>query len=189
MEGNLYLDCETTGKIRDGLHWKTHYYLFPRIVSIAWRLNGIEKYFIVNQVGKPIPHGATLVHGITDEMCAQSPHYIQVVLKELIADALEARLIVAHNTYFDTSIAKANTLREFGENSKEAIQIIQALDKSKRRDTMRQSATYAGGWSTLVKLHEKLFGEPYAHPHNAMADVRAVEDCYTKLVELKVIKP
>ncbi len=184
---NLFPDIETTGLPRKEYNWQIHYELFPRIVSIAWRFNGVEKYYILNQKGRKIPPAATDIHGITDEMCAMSEHYTQVILKEFIEDTLNAERIIGHNIYFDSSIIKANVLREFGSDSLEAELIIKGLDKYKRLDIMRKSASFNKGWSTLSILHEKLFGVKH-RAHNAAADAKAVEDCFNKLVELNVIQ-
>src|SRR5687768_7702204 len=158
---NLILDVETTGLIGNGkdiLNWEKDYKRFPRIVSIAWKMADEITSTIVNQRGEPIPPGATKVNGVTDELAAKSEYTIDSVLLWLIEDSLKADFIIGHNLYFDTSVIKANALREFGPSSQRSKDIIKGLDKHKRIDIMRLSAKAFGGWNTLEKLHEKMFG-------------------------------
>jgi DNA polymerase III epsilon subunit-like protein len=188
---NLYIDIETTALIPKDADWRRDYRMFPRIVSIAWKLTGehlnIDKHYIINQCGKPLPASAIRIHGITDDICESSKHFIRPVLREFIEDAQEADLIIGHSIYFDSSIIKANVYKLFGPDSNEAFGIEEALHKRKRIDIMRLSAKYCYGWSTLEKLHNKLFGCGFK-AHDAHEDVNAVERCYLKLVELGVIK-
>lgn len=184
---NLYIDVETTSLIRKDTDWETEYLKFPRIVSIAWRMNEIQRYFILNQCGKPIPPQATNVHGITDDMCKESRYYIRPILRQFIREAEDSDFVIGHNIYFDSCIIKANVLREFGQDSEEAIKIKEILHKSKRIDIMRKAVSYNKGWLTLEKMHNKLFGCGFK-AHDAQEDTKAVERCYLKLVELGVIK-
>lgn len=186
----LFLDVETTGLVRNGQQWDKDYAHFPRIVSIAWKFEGDRKYdyFILNQEGKDIPAGAARIHGITNEVAAKSPWTFRDVLPWLIEDALQATQIVGHNLYFDTSVIKANTLSTFGVQSKESKLAIQALDKMKRFDIMRASASFNKGYITLHALHKKLFNNEY-HAHSAYQDVFAVERCFNELLKREIIKP
>lgn len=184
---NMFLDIETTGIPLKGAEWRVDYMKFPRIVSICWRVNGVSNYHIINQCGKHIPESATKVHGITNEVCSKSRTFIKPLLRAFIEDAIKCEFIIGHNTYFDTSILKANVYREFGPDSKEAHQVNEALSKHKRIDIMRLSASYNKGWMTLDKLHKKLLGCGIK-AHHAAIDASALEDCYLKLVEIGVVK-
>lgn len=191
MNGPLFLDVETTGLIPKTWNWQTDYKRFPRIVSISWKFRGEMTSTIINQRGVEIPERAIAVHGITNDRANQSEYTIDSVLLWLIEDALQADWIVGHNLYFDTSICKANALREFGPNSSRADQIITALDKKKRIDVMRRSAKICGGWNTMELLHEKLFGckmqDVGLFPHNSYDDVLCVERIYEELLKRNAI--
>lgn len=183
---NLYLDCETTNLVKKEWHWSRDFTKFPRIVSIAWRMDGRDNYYILNQDGKKIPPRVMGIHGITDEMCNASKHYFIDIFGQLVADAMKADKIIGHNLYFDTSVIKANTLRFFGHESKNAETIIAALDKYKRIDLMRRTASFNGGWITLKELHQKLFGIEIKG-HHALGDCVAVERCYLELVKRGIL--
>jgi len=187
---NLYIDSESTGLIPKDLNWQYHFDRLPRVVSIAWRLEGNPpQYYILNQGTLTIPPMATDVHGITDEMCWRSPHFPKDVFPLLIEDALKADRIVGWNLYFDTSLIKANVLKQWGTESKQAAYIIQGFDKSKRIDLMRKGASINSGWMTMEKAHRKHFPDIEYNPHNAANDIEAVERLYGKYVELGIIKP
>lgn len=189
---NLILDIETTGLVSKELKWETDYKIFPRIVSIAWKFGEEMTNTIINQRGLPIPIGATKVHGITDEIAARSKYTIDSVLIWLIEDALKADYIIGHNIYFETSILKANAIREFGPKSQRVEDIIKALDKHKRICTMRRAAKLAHGWSTLEKLYALLFvktpeQDGYS-PHNAYDDVLMTEKIFKELLAQNIIQ-
>lgn len=188
---NLFLDCESTGLIPKDYQWRTDYARFPRIVSLAWRIitdkGPVDQSYIINQGGRNIPEGAIRVHGITDEICSESPYFIQEVLIKLSNYLILADKIIGHNLYFDSALIKANALREFGEASQIIKKIVDGLDKYKRIDIMRKSATFNKGYITLAKLHQKLFNESFK-AHDAMEDVKALERCYYELVRINALK-
>ena len=183
----LFVDAESTGLPFKDAEWRKHYRRFPHILALAWKFNDTEHYYIINQGQRRIPPAATRINGITDEICQASPYFIQEVLTKFAKDAYNAEVIVGHNTFFDSSLIKANALREFGEDHHVTKMLIDGLDKYKRIDLMRKTATYNKGWCTLLKLHEKLFGEPFK-AHNAQEDCRALERCYNKAIELGILK-
>lgn len=190
MNENLFVDTETTGlPASRKLNWETDYMQFPRIVSMSW-INDESKgpYFIINQEGEPIPAEATAIHGITDEMAAQSDITFGTVAEHFIQAALEAKIIVGHNIYFDSSIFKANVLRVFGPGSKQAAAAILALDKTKRRDTIRMAQKFMGGWKSLGTLYFALFGKSY-EGHHAFSDVKALKECYEALIQRGIWVP
>lgn len=181
---NLYIDTETTGLIQRGHSWDKDYKQFPRMLSIAWQLgdNPPKEYFI-HQEGREVPPESTSIHGITTQ-AANDPtrtHKSKDVLTWFVMDALEASKIIGHNTYFDTSVIKAETLNVFGEQSQEVTAMTQALHKDKRVDLIRifqkKKEISGGKWLTLFELHKRLFGE-WFNSHNALDDIKAVRRCY-----------
>lgn len=176
------------------MEWRKDYKRFPRIVSVAWRLvkqddeyEPTECQYIINQGGRKIPPAVSRIHGITDAIASESPYFIQEVLIRLSNYLVLADKIIGHNLYFDSAIIKAAALREFGENSPVTQRILEGLDKYKRIDIMRKSASYNKGYITLEKLHMKLFGTGFK-AHDSLEDVRAVERCYNELVKINALK-
>jgi len=196
---NLFFDIETSGLIPKGLEWSTDYKLFPHIVSIAWKVvtpisgkgyktQGQAKEFLIFQEGREIPIEVIAIHGITTAQ-GNDPyitHPIKKVLEQFMYDGLSVDKMIAHNCYFDSAIIKANVLREFGPESKEATSIKVILDKDRRVDTMRMGQPYMknGKWPKLSELYKKLFDEEFAG-HNASVDVEACERCYYEMVKRK----
>lgn len=182
MERKMIIDTETTGLPDKGLHWSTDYGLFPHIVEIAWKIEDREHSFILNQCGRKIPKEATEVHGITNQMAMASPYTFRHIVPLLLHDAEQANILVGHNFYFDTSIIKANIIRDFGTD--DLTRVCTAFDKSKRIDTLRMAMKMKMGFLSLPGLHEKLFGCGYKC-HRAMDDLLATERCYNELLSRK----
>lgn len=185
---NLYLDIETTGLVPKGLNWEKDYNQFPHIVSIAWKLNGIEKEYIIHQEGREIPLEVSAIHGITTEM-ANDPaktKSFEDVMTEFLMDSLQATKMIGHNIYFDSSIIKASVLRKYGEHSPESATVKLILDKDRRIDTMKRGIPLnEGRWPKLTVLYKILFNEEYP-AHNALADVNATERVHNKLIEMNL---
>lgn len=200
----LFFDTETTGIAPKGANWETDYKLFPHIVQLSWKRSDQDevKDYIIKPEGYEIPEETTAIHGITTEKALKEGDFFENVIRLFIKDCLEADKIVGHNIYFDTSNLKANVLRhveisgEYGPFDKKwSEQIIHALNKDKRIDTMMKtvkfcSIPFSNGkgnkWPTLIELHRKLFNEDFP-AHNSKHDVLATEKCFNKLVELNII--
>lgn len=194
----LFFDTETTGLPKG--HYSTDYAKFPKVVQIAWKLVNEKREVLTanNHIIRPdgweIPAEASKIHGISTEAALEVGHDLKTVLRHFIIDCQGADKIVAHNIYFDTSIVKANLLcigidKTVGD---------EALDKDKRVDTMRQKAIidYVGArydndrpgkWPKLAELYDKLFDAEIEDAHDATNDVNALEECYYKLIDLKII--
>lgn len=185
---NLFFDTETTGLPQKEHNWQTDYNHFPHIVSIAWKFGERENYFILNQEGRSIPAAATKINGITNRMANESLHTFGKIIPKFLADAMQAEKVIAHNTYFDTSVIKANVLREFAPDSPMSVLSIEALDKTKRMDTLRMAVKMKMGWLKLSELYYQLFGDDGYEFHNALMDIRAVERIYNELLKLQQLK-
>ena len=179
---NLFLDVETTGLPFKGAKWDKDFDEFPRIVSAAW-YDDVDHYYIINQEGGKIPQSAIDVHGLTNDICDQALTKHFDLLPWLITAAENADRIIGYNTYFDTSVIKANVLRVFGEGSEEIKRAIAALDKSKRIDMIRGTLkAFKSGFMPMDEMYEMLFDEQHPQPHHALGDVHALKRIYEHCV-------
>lgn len=182
---NLFLDIETTGIPAKGLTWEKDYEHFPYVVELAWKMGKTTKRFVIYQQERKIPKEATAVHGITTAVAndKKKTYTDRYVFEQLSLDASLASKIIGHNIYFDTSIIKACVARLYGKESIQLLQMNDALDKSKRVDTMRLGQKLTKKWPTLTELCKVLKVE-FKDRHTAEGDVIAVEKCYNKLILL-----
>lgn len=195
MENYLVFDTETTGLVPKVADYKTDFEKFPHIVQLAWYYNGEYHDYIIKPEGWTIPDESAKIHGITTEIALDKGVNIGEVLSEFIEDCEKAEKLIAHNSYFDISVIKANLRCEFILNESMITISDLALDKSKRMDTMMKTIKFVGAkfkdgkvgkFPTLVELYTKLFGETF-NAHNALDDVKATKRCYEELVRLKII--
>lgn len=191
----VIVDVESSGLPGKGMTYEKDFLDFPRIVSIAWKVNNSgTRYYVINQEGFKIPEEAIAIHGITNEMCADSQYILSVVLRVFEKEAIGADLVVGHNLYFDTATIKASILRMIHSGVWDKCSFdtfTDILHKDKRIDTMRKSTSYCAlpnnKWPKLTELHQKLFDCGF-NAHNCRDDVDATYKCFHKLVEFGVIK-
>ena len=180
----LFFDVETTGLSRT----------VDRIVQIAWLVTDHQGSILKtgNLIAKPdgytIPAKAADVHGITTAHAARRGIPIKDILARFVADASAVDIIVGHNIAFDIGILMADLTRA-------GI----ALDLSAKVQicTMRSSIGWCRlpktngvpgfKWPRLQELHYRLFGEDFAHAHDALADIQATKRCFFELIKLGVI--
>jgi DNA polymerase III epsilon subunit-like protein len=190
----LYFDTETTGLPPKGARYNTDYDQFPHIVQLSWWFDGQFYDFIIKPKGWTIPEQSTEIHGITTEKALTEGQSFKKVIEKFAFHCDQASKVVAHNIYFDTSIIKANTIREFGIESNFYTYLEESIDKSKRIDTMMKTIKYVGAkkdnggakFPTLEELYFKLFEESFP-AHNALEDVKALKRCHEALVDLYII--
>lgn len=196
-----FLDLESSGLPRrrvpgvkpgttkwHNLDYKTEYMDFPFIVSMAWARNdGEVRHYILNPEGREIPKEASDIHGITTEIANKSDKSFYQVINQMTLDFFECEIVVGHGLYFDTSMIKANVLRETEkgnflkeDNIYECIEDM--LHKEKRIDTMRSTAKMCRKWPTLSELHQKLFRKGF-DAHDAKSDLEATRRCYEWLLK------
>lgn len=196
MGNYLIFDTETCGLVPKGADYKTDFDKFPHIVQLSWYFNGEYNDYIIKPEGWVIPEEAAKIHGITTEIALEKGMEMATVLMEFINDCYDVERLVGHNLYFDTSIIKANIIREFGLFDSMVLASDKALNKSKRIDTMMKTIKFVGAkqqgkntpkFPSLADLHYKLFGWSFEGAHNAIKDVRATKRCYEELVRLKII--
>jgi len=191
-----FFDCETTGAPAKGLKWEENFNQFPHIVQIAWSLGDKERSFIVKPNGWIIPEDVVEIHGITTERALSEGIPFEIIIDEFLMDSASAKLICAHNIYFDTSLIKADILRVCGKDYYDA-KADNALYKGKRIDTMMKTIKFVGAlysngrpgkFPRLEELYAKLFEGETFMAHNALEDVKALRRCLPKLVELGIIE-
>lgn len=192
----LTFDCETTGVPKKGQKWDVDFEDFPKIVQLAWSLNGKERSYIIKPEGWEIPDASIEVHGITAERANAEGVPFADIIGEFLSDCADARLLVGHNIYFDTSIVKAMILlimgREYYDTKADG-----ALFKGKRIDTMMKTIKFVGAkksngkgikFPSLEELYNKCFPGETFPAHDALEDVRACKRCIPVLVENGIIE-
>ena len=180
----LIFDVETTG-LPDRSARVGSIDGWPRIVSLAWQI-GTESGFLshggqalIQPDGYIIPNGAAAINGITQERAIQHGFPIRQVLTDFLRDAAGVKMIVCHNVRFDIGcvVAECRRLRE--DNGAQELMGIPTFC------TMNNGIEIAkkpgDRWPSLTELHLALFGEPYANPHTASADVKATARCYFEM--------
>jgi len=183
----LFLDCETTGLIPKKANWDINYLKYPYIVSLSWVLYIDEdlineQNFIVKPKGYIIPENTIKIHKINNEIAKKDGKNIKIVLEKLRQDLKDVDFVVGFNTYFDTSVIKANILR-YNYDIKD---FISKLDKNKRIDLMRLTQKYFKKYPKLTELYFKLFREKY-NAHNSLSDVEATARCFFELRKIGLI--
>ena len=192
----LFFDTETTGIPERSWNWDTDFEQYPHVVQMAW-LHGCKvETHIIRPDGWEIPQETVDVHGITTEYALEHGEPFASVVDMFIQDCHDAGLICGHNIHFDTSIIKANILRELGREYYDANDVETALYKGKRIDTMRPTmkwvdARMANGrlkFPNLSELYSRCFPGETFPAHDALADVKAVARCLPVIVELGLVE-
>lgn len=192
----LFFDTETTGIPERSWNWDTDLEQYPHVVQMAW-LHGCKvETHIIRPDGWEIPQETVDVHGITTEYALEHGEPFASVVDMFIQDCHDAGLICGHNIHFDTSIIKANILRELGREYYDANDVENALYKGKRIDTMRPTmkwvdARMANGrlkFPNLSELYSRCFPGESFPAHDALEDVKAVAKCLPVIVELGLVE-
>ena len=161
----LFFDTETTGVPERSWEWHTDFEKYPHVVQLAWIHGCKVENHIIRPDGWEIPDDTVAVHGITTEYALEHGEPFAAVVDMFINDCHDAGLICGHSIHFDTSIVKANILRELGREYYDANDVETALYKGKRIDTMRPTmkwvdARMANGrlkFPNLSELYSRCF--------------------------------
>ena len=159
-------DTETTGL-------SPHSESLVELAGVRFNLvTGAKEYFqtFVNP-GKPIPPGATRIHGITDEMVAVAPT-IDKVLPSFY-QFIEGAVLVAHNAPFDIGFVSLHSMR-----ANLALPEMPILDSCmfSRRVMLNLSSHRL---SSLVSA----FSLDHSTVHRALADAKNCMEIFRILVE------
>ncbi len=192
----LFFDTETTGIPDRSANWETDFAEYPHVVQLAWIHGDIVEKHIIRPDGWEIPDDAVAVHDITTEYALEHGEPFATVIAQFIQDCHEAGLICGHNIHFDTSIIKANILRELGREYYDAERVEDALFKGKRIDTMRptmkwvDARTSAGRlkFPRLEELYSRCFPGETFPAHDALQDTMAVARCLPVILELGLVE-
>jgi DNA polymerase-3 subunit epsilon len=196
----LFFDTETTGiKTRDNPNFK------PALVQLGCILQDLdtgrvlaELNLIANQYpdAPPIPQGAINVHGITNEMAKEygiDPKLIDLAFAKLIE---KCDVLVAHNIDYDLEVMQDNmplswNAKPIGagrnfDTMKGNLYIVKAPLSDKQRayfgmKGIPPDAPYKV--PNLTETHMHYFGEAFFGAHDAMADIRACRDIFTKMLD------
>ena len=186
------LDIETTGLPPKGDDYENLFMNYPYILSMAWKINDSQTVeYKVNNRGIIVPEYITKINGITQKMVDESKWDLFAVMVQFIMDAHSSNFVIGHNIFFDTSIIKANILRLCllsGMDKNLYTEVCMILNKDRRIDTCRASATLNNGKRMKLTDMYKLFFNSSFDAHSAGADVDATYKCYLELVKRGIIK-
>lgn len=117
----------------------------------------------------------TRITGINDELVADAPPFADVADK--IIKALEAApVVIAHNLSYDVDMVEL-----------EAERLGRKIAWPKKICTVEQTIHLKSFRLNLSRLHELLFGEPFAGAHRAEADVTALTKCCIELYKRGIL--
>lgn len=192
----LFFDTETTGIPDRAAKWDVDFMQYPHVVQLAWMHGCKVENHIIRPDGWEIPDNTVEVHGITTEYALEHGEPFASVVDMFIQDCHDAGLICGHSIHFDTSIIKANILRELGREYYDANDVENALYKGKRIDTMRPTmkwvdARMANGrvkFPNLSELYSRCFPGESFPAHDALEDVKAVAKCLPVILELGLVE-
>lgn len=180
----MFLDTETTGL---PTNWKAPYDQWPRMVSLAYSLEGVpfpeEGEFIIKPDGYEIPLEASNIHGITTEEANAKGQDLHLVLIKLEVMLQLADLVVFHNSSFDTGIISGEQMR-LGYAPENLICNSKKLFCTKEQSTNICKIPGSRGykWPSLAELCT-FCGVENKGAHNALNDVIATKECYFYMVE------
>lgn len=192
----LFLDTETTGLPDRSAKWDVDFESYPRVVQLAWQFGDAAESHIIRPDGWTIPDDMAAIHGITTERAEAEGEPFVVVIDRFLAFCRKAVLLCGHNIHFDTSILKANILRELGWEYFDAEDVEGALYKGKRIDTMRPAMRWVDArtqdgrvkFPRLEELYSRCFPGETFPAHDALEDVRAVARCLPRLLEEGIVE-
>ena len=127
---------------------------------------------------KPIPAGATQVHGITDEMVATAPTILE--LESEIFMALHGRAVLIYNAEYDARILRQSFLysgaREYGDPYRLPINHFVHIDTFKC--VMEWFAQFYGDWNDYrqnykwqkLSIAALVLGVQISNAHSAIGD-------------------
>ena len=192
----LFFDTETTGVPDRSAHWDTDYADYPHVVQLAWVVRGREETHIIRPDGWTIPEEAISVHGITNERALAEGEPFDAVVLRFLTDCIGVPLICGHNIHFDTSIIKANIIREYGWKWYDENGVEDALFKGKRIDTMRPAMKWVDAramngrlkFPRLEELYSRCFPGETFPAHDALEDVKACQRCLPVLLDKGIVE-
>tara|TARA_B100001996_G_C18364356_1_gene479107 strand:- start:30 stop:551 length:522 start_codon:yes stop_codon:yes gene_type:complete len=171
MEDLLIFDTETNG-LR-----------YPRMMQIAWIMNGEEKMFYISDLDENLNVEIGVPHNITKDYCKANGIMFNDMYNKFKQDILKSKKIMAYNIKFDikvimnelTSRNMLNELEEFENNIKDKKVCLM----QKYKDVMKLKR--------VVKLKNMYYAltncEENIEFHDALEDTRVALTCAQILQE------
>ena len=187
----LFVDTETSGLPAD---WRRPYAesgAWPHVAQVAWLLYDAAGQLLKteNHYIKPSDYDLTpasmQVHGLTLAYLHEHGAPRRQVMQRLHDDLLRYRpLVVGHFVQLDYHMVGVSFHR---------ADLPNALLGLPTFCTMRLSGTFFQSWQhqylRLTELYQRLFGQPMARQHDALADAQATAECYFELARKGDITP
>ena len=193
-QGGFFFDTETTGlPILNSVPAEVFAGNWPRLVQLSWILTDdcgtvlkeMNKYVIPE--GFYIPDEAVAIHGITTAYARYWGERLERVLHVFNKSLRMADYVVCHNAWYDTNVVMGEMIREGIDcDIKSKVQICTMLSGT---DLCAIEFDRYGEykWPKLQELYFELFHRYFDSAHNAMADVRAVVDCFWEMRDRRYI--
>ena len=168
----LYFDTETTGlpksrepATRGSCNW-------PHLVSIAWIVNDVEKYFVIKPNWK-IPEDSIKIHGITQEYAEEHGTDLREVITQLINEKPD--VMVAHNMNFYLNVLTNAILWDLGMSLPKFPRLVCTMEAC--RNICKIPVSYSKTKYKSPKLsevYEHIFHKKPENLHNALGDTRVM---------------
>lgn len=133
----------------------------------------LSEYHTLIKPPKPISFKITEITGITNEMLAEAPSFVEVSAS-IMATIQEAPAFIAHNCSFDKEVIDI----EYERLRAERYLIVGQEPKiiwPRTICTVEATLHYKGYRLKLADLYQFLFGESFSGAHRARADTDALE--------------
>lgn len=183
----VVIDTETTGLTRLSFANRLNYRQWPRLVQLAWARIEDDRITarhatLIRPDGFQIPPEATRIHWISTKQAEQTGITITAAFDAFEAACEGAESLIAHNLNFDLGVLKSEALRldrkiEFPPKRICTVHLG-------RQFLVREQGIKRGGYPSLSRLYEALFGFGFSGPHDAANDVTACFHVYKKLTQL-----
>jgi len=183
----VVFDTETTGLTRLSFANRANYRQWPRLIQLAWAEIDEDRITsrhatLIRPDNFPIPPEAVRVHGITETEAQRCGICPAAALDDFEASCDGAETIIAHNLNFDLGVLQS-----------EALRLERKIDFPPRRICtvhlgrqflVRKKGIKRGGYPSLSRLYEILFGFGFSGSHDTANDVTACFHIYKKLAQL-----
>ncbi|MGR3808027.1 DNA polymerase III subunit epsilon [Pasteurella testudinis] len=171
----VVLDTETTGMNQFGAHYEGHRIIEIGAVELVNRRLTGRTFHVYIKPDRPVDPDAIKVHGITDEMLADKPHFSEIA-DEFINFIQGAELII-HNAPFDVGFMDY----EFGKLS--ATKHIKTDNISVVTDSLAMARKmYPGKRNNLDALCDRLnIDNSKRTLHGALLDAEILADVYLQM--------
>lgn len=174
----VVLDFETTGV--DPVE------CMPVSVAAIRLEHGVERgaFYSLLRPGIPIPPGATEIHGITDEQCADAPELVDV-MPQLFELAQGAAPVAYNGSTYDKLIfhrfivGSDCPLFEPAQEWIDPLVMVRAIDRYVRGTGRHKLSATCERWGVPM---------PEGAAHNALEDVRAVGRLLAELVRIGKVR-